>query len=60
VISNDIVGVCDHQLRRRRSRLSRAVIAEIKAVVEGSLEGTMWTLITRRQHSRDTYITEAI
>jgi hypothetical protein len=40
--------VCDHQLRRRRPGPSRAVIAEIKAVIEGSLEGTMWTPITRR------------
>ena len=28
-------------------------MAKIKAVVEGSLEGTMWTPITRRQHSRE-------
>jgi hypothetical protein len=52
VISIDIVGVCDHQPRRRRPALSRAAIPDINAV-EGSLEGTMWTPITRRQHSRE-------
>ena len=45
--------VYDHQLRRRRAGLARAVIAKIKAVVDRSLEGTMWTPITRRQYSRE-------
>jgi hypothetical protein len=52
VISVDIVGAYDHQLRRRRPGRSRAAVRDINPV-QGSLEGTIWTPITRGHNSRE-------
>jgi hypothetical protein len=61
VISIDIAGVCDHLLKRRRPRLSRAVIAEIEAVVVGSLERhNADTKPAGGSIAGNTYVTEAI